>query len=269
MTTLSTVHNNGRVVATKKKTNIHVKSITDNQLTLLPEDVLIKRFLQLDPNIVSHAKQAKRCKTFMADLYLCAKLVNINIPNLARNINILDILTSSNHTPTLKGISLKGRSILMVHDMWANDVDDVLLLKLFEELGAKVYLFDVWKSSVLQQAAAAAVPKEDFILCITGPITQRADMFFETLKKQPMQIFWALSAGYVGSNSRNPSRLSFTAKSDSGSLISSEVPDEDGKFPVVVSLNIPEATAKWVAKWPGICALPPRSERLFTVTIDV
>ena len=215
------------------------------------ENTLVERLLWLDPNLVEHMKESKRFRTYMADLYVGASIAGFGLLTLLNKMgheemNILD-----------------GKNILLVHDKGANDVDDLLLLRMLQELGAHVIEFDVWRSD------SVAIFEEEYIMCITGPITPRADAFLTTIENAPIEVFWALAPGYKGSNARNPNRLAFTVKNIDGSSMNSDKADADGKFPFIVPLNIPEMTEKWSKKWSGVCALPPREERLFTVICDV
>lgn len=241
---------NGHVIMVKEKKVIRVEPTDCCNLPPgfeFPEDILIQRFLTLDPTLIEHAKTANRYKTYMADLYMAATIVKRPLMHLLLRP---------------PGSPLAGKRIMMVHDALANDVDDLLLRRLFEEMGAQVFTFDVWTSTDVSK------PEPPYALCITGPITPRANAFLETLD-EPAAVFWSLDPNGEGSNAREPKRLAFRAKNVSGGPMTREEADADGKFPFVVPLGIGEATAVWKEKWPGINAIPSREDRLFTVSFDI
>ena len=211
-----------------------------NNGTVVPTAEIKARLLDIDPDIVQHAQEAKRPRTFMADLYMAETMTEIPI---------IDLLTKD--IPN----KLDGVRIVMVHDRGANDVDDLVLQRLFERLGATVFTFDVWTSET-----EGVMPDGNFTLCITGPITPKADAFLTQMAK-PARVYWSLDSSLKGSNARNPKRIAFAIES-----VTQSEPDSDGKFPFCVSLDIPGATKKWVKRLKGVPALPPREERLFTVS---
>lgn len=211
-----------------------------NNGTVVPTAEIKARLLDIDPDIVQHAQEAKRPRTFMADLYMAETMTEIPI---------IDLLTKD--IPN----KLDGVQIVMVHDRGANDVDDLVLQRLFERLGATVFTFDVWTSET-----EGVMPDGNFTLCITGPITPKADAFLNQMAK-PARVYWSLDSSLKGSNARNPKRIAFAIES-----VTQSEPDSDGKFPFCVSLDIPGATKKWVKRLKGVPALPPREERLFTVS---
>ena len=239
-----------RVEPTEKQIALTEANNTSNGV--FDENTVIERLMWLDSHLVEHMKESKRFRTYMADLYVGASIAGFSL------------LTLLNKMGREEMNILGGKNILLVHDKGANDVDDLLLLRMLQKLGAHVIEFDVWRSD-----NSVAIFEEEYIMCITGPITPRADAFLKTIENAPSEVFWALAPGYKGSNARNPKRLAFTVKNIDGSFMNSDEADADGKFPFIVPLNIPEMTEKWSNKWSGVCALPPREERLFTVICDL
>lgn len=215
-----------------------------NNGTVVPTAEIKARLLDIDPDIVQHAHEAKRPRTFMADLYMAETMTGISI---------IDLMTKD--IPR----ALDGLQIVMVHDRGANDVDDLVLQRLFERLGATVFAFNVWTSE-----EEGTKPDGDFTLCITGPITTEADVFLSRIDKfsgKPSQVYWSLDSSLKGSNARNPKRIAFPITS-----VTLSEPDSDGKFAFCVPLDIPGATKKWMDKLGGVPAIPSREERLFTVS---
>ena len=211
----------------------------------IPEALIIKFLLELDPNLIKHAQQARRYKTYMADLYMAEVMLKTPLLTLMAN-----------------QIPKYDKPIVLLHDKYANDIDDYLLEKLLEKTSTKIFTFNVWTSET-----SGIKPSGDYTLCITGPITNRADAFLEELDT-PNQVFWSLDSNYQGSNARNPKRLAFPVVDATGTPLTT-TPDEDQKYPFTTVLNIPENTTKWTTRWPGNPALPPRQDRLFTVCFNL
>jgi len=232
---MATLHQFNLIVTEPSQMDVHT-----NNGTPVPAAEIKARLLEIDPDIVKHAEEAKRPRTYMADLYMAEKMTEIPI---------IDLLTKD--IPH----ALDGVQIVMVHDRGANDVDDLVLQRLFERLGATVFAFDVWTSET-----EGAMPDGNFTLCITGPITPKADAFLTQMAK-PAHVYWSLDSSLKGSNARTPKRIAFPIAS-----VTQSEPDSEGKFPFCVPLNIPAATKKWVERLNGVPALPPREERLFTVS---
>lgn len=94
--------------------------------------------------------------------------------NLLFSIPILNLLSTEKLPP-----HLAGKEILMIHDTNANDMDDFVLHRLLESLGANVSGFDVWHDRI---DGAALDEKNTYTLLITGPITPLAHEFLSLLK---------------------------------------------------------------------------------------
>jgi len=209
--------------------------------TSLPVDKIVQTLLSLDNHIVEHAFAARRLKSFIADVYMAATMVDIDI---------IKLLTEE--IPMCQ----RGQHILMVHDSGANDMDDFLLRTIFERMGATVIGFDVWRGVEGDEKI-----QEPYTLCITGPITPITDVFLNTIPS-PAVVYWSLDSNFEGSNARTPTRIAFPVQE-----ITSKIPDEDNKYPIIVNMDVPCLTRHWLDKFHGknISAIPPRSERLFTV----